>query len=73
MKITSLRQKRESDINFIEVVFQEGKKTFCLEVDSERDSELYILVEEILITNLDVNESTNKLLDIMKKENVKLK
>lgn len=66
MKIISLSQTKKDNIEIITIVFREQEEDFTLTVDNKSNLEVYSLAMDIIIANLSVEDSTEKLFSIMK-------
>lgn len=66
MKIISLSQTKKDNIEIITIIFREQEEDFTFTVDNESNLEVYSLAMDIIIGNLSVEDSTEKLFSIMK-------
>lgn len=66
MKIISLSQTKKDNIEIITIIFREKEEDFTFTVDNKSNLEVYSLAMDIIIANLSVEDSTEKLFSIMK-------
>lgn len=66
MKIISLSQTKKDNIEIITIIFREQEEDFTFTVDNKSNLEVYSLAMDIIIANLSVEDSTEKLFSIMK-------
>ena len=66
MKIISLSQTKKDNIEIITIIFREQEEDFTFTVNNKSNLEVYSLAMDIIIANLSVEDSTEKLFSIMK-------